>query len=417
MFICPDCFSNQGLRRRIVALRPSQPKHRCNFHPTKKGVALAAISPIISEVIANTYVHSEVNPLTGEPNGESLVDVICDVTGANDHEVAEALENLLIEQEDCWPPDGDEPFFSDILAYNRTNEIHEEHSFRWEQFCRDIVYGKRFFSPSAQKVLSEIFDGLHLLRDSAGRPVIYPLEPDDRSIDIFRARIANDFALRKRITDDLASELGPPPPPLRKPGRMHPAGIRAFYGALDIQTCVAELRPTVGETVVSARFRPLRPLLVLDTTRFDRRPKDVNVFARAYLKRLRLWTFMRRFMNEIAQPHLPGSEHLEYVPTQAVAEYLVHHHRFSYRHDRETTIDAIIFRSAQRPEGKNISIFGDACVVENTKQPSRMADEVFDFRTMKPGLQVIPDSKREHYVNSIIHETQSISYDFAHEEF
>ena len=169
-------------------------------------------------------------------------------------------------------------------------------------------------------------------------------------------------------------------------GRMHPAGIRAFYGAFDMQTCIAELRPAVGETVIGARFTPARPLLVLDTTRFDRRPKEQNMFSKSYLKQLRLWTFMRRFMDEIAQPHLPGSEHLEYVPTQAVAEYLVYRHTFNYKGETDRTIDAIVFRSAQRPNGKNIAMFGDAAVVCREDDSRNTIDEEAEFRTINPGF-------------------------------
>ena len=122
-------------------------------------------------------------------------------------------------------------------------------------------------------------------------------------------------------------------------------------------------------------------------------------------------------MNEIAQPHLPDSEHLEYVPTQAVAEYLVHHHTFSYRHEKARTIDAIIFRSAQRPHGKNIAIFGDSCAVEITDEPNGMPHEVFDFRTVNPSLQVIPDSNQEHYISAVTHEVHPVSYGIAADDF
>ena len=417
MFICPDCFSEKGLKHRIVALRPGQPGRRCDFHPSKKGIALTAISPIVSELIASTYIHSDDNPLTGESTGESLIDIVYDLTGAHEHAVADALQTLLVDEEDCWPPDGDEPFFSDMFGYRQVDEIHEEHSFRWERFRQDMIYGRRFFSQSAQETLFDIFDGLHLLDDSAGRPVIYPLEPDDGSLPILRARIANDYAVRQEIRDDVSSQLGAPPPRLRTPGRMHPAGIRAFYGAFDMQTCIAELRPSVGETLIGAKFTPARPLLVLDTTRFNRRPKDLNMFSDSYLKRLRLWTFMRRFMNEIAQPHLPGAEHLEYVPTQAVAEYLVYQHKFNYKRETDKTIDAIIFRSAQRPHGKNIAIFGDASVVGRGEDSGSMMHDVFDFRTVNPGLQVVPDSVEEYYVSAVMHETHSMSYGLSDVDF
>ena len=410
MFICPDCFADKGLKRRVVALRACEPLRRCESHPRKKGIALSMISPIVSELISNTYRRAEDDPWNGESTGESLMDVVYDLTGAHEDGVADALHNLIIDEEHVWPPDGEEPFFSNLYGYRRVHDINEEHSLRWEHFRREIIYNRRFFSEDAQQTLSDIFDGLHLLRDRAGKPVIYPLQPDEEPPAIFRARIANEHALQRQVIEDVAGQLGPPPPRLRTPGRMHPAGIRAFYGALDIQTCIAELRPTVGETVIGAKFTPVRPLLVLDTTRFDRRPKERNMFSKSYLKQLRLWTFMRRFMDEIAQPHLPGSEHLEYVPTQAVAEYLVYRHSFDYDGETDRTIDAIVFRSAQRPDGKNIAIFGDAAVVRREDDSGNPIDEEAGFHTINPGLRAVPGSVEEWRVNAVTHSTHSISY-------
>lgn len=116
MFICPDCFSDTGLKRRIVALRPGEPHRRCDFHPRKKGIALSAISPILSELISNTFCHADNDPWTGESTGEPLLDVVYDLTGAHEHAVADALHTLIIDEEDVWPPDGEEPFFSDMYV-------------------------------------------------------------------------------------------------------------------------------------------------------------------------------------------------------------------------------------------------------------------------------------------------------------
>ena len=199
MFICPDCFADKGLKRRIVALRPGEPHRRCDFHPRKNGIALSAISPILSELISNTYRHADDDPCTGESTGESLIDVVYDLTGAHEHAVADALHTLIIDEEHVWPPDGDEPFFSDMYGYSRVHEIHEEHSLRWEHFRQDIIYRRRFFSEDAQQTLLHIFDGLHLLRDRAGRPVVFPLQPGEESPSICRRhRVTQPRSRRSR---------------------------------------------------------------------------------------------------------------------------------------------------------------------------------------------------------------------------
>jgi hypothetical protein len=164
------------------------------------------------------------------------------------------------------------------------------------------------------------------------------------------------------MRQDIAGKLGPPPEHLRKAGRLNPSGIQAFYAAFDAETCVAELRPSVGGAVAAAQFEIVDPITVLDTTRFLEGPGAVNVFAPLAVDRWRQFRFMQLFMQEIAKPVLPGAEHLEYLPTQAVAEFLNKRFVFTFA-GAERTIDAIIFRSAQNPAGKNIVVLGDAAVV------------------------------------------------------
>ena len=229
--------------------------------------------------------------------------------------------------------------------------------------------------------------------------------------------MANEPSVRQSIVRDPASQLGPPPARLRLQGRMHPAGIQAFYGAFDVGTCIAELRPAVGGTVIAARFVPIRPLVVLDTTRFDQPPEKIDQFDKVFLKRLRLWNFMQRFMHEIAQPHLPDTEYLEYIPTQAVAEYLVHLYKFRLGDREEQTIDGIIFRSAQNPRGKNIAIFGDASSVEGSNMDKVNSLPLFRSSRQDPGLMIVKDSLEEHRINGVVHDTYIDPHVICDEDF
>lgn len=401
MLICPDCFSDTSLKSRITKIRPKQPNLKCDFHTRKKGVPLNKISPIVGEVIENTYALSEFNYFSGEYGGISLLELVYELTGVHSDEIATALKELLIEEDDYWPPDGGEKFFSDEHGYSSVLRVQEEHSIKWKRFRDGIICNRRFFSEEALNLLKEIFDGIHLLHDSQGQPVIYSLDPSDDSISIFRARVANDLSAQNKIINDAASQLGPPPPEFRQQGRMHPAGIQAFYGAFDVATCIAELRPPVGGTVITARFTPTRPLIVLDTTRFDQEPKETGIFSKTYLKRIRLWSFMREFMHEIAKPHLPDTEYLEYIPTQAVAEYLVNLHKFRYNDNPEMTIDAIVFRSSQNSSGKNIVFFGDASSVVGSKNTENDSYHIHSENSAKPGLQIDHECIETHYINCI----------------
>ncbi len=364
----------------------------------------------MDEVITNNYYVSGVD-YSGEPTGSTLIDLIYELTGADHDDVATALQNAIIENESWWPSDGDEPFFSEENGYERITEVFDEHrSQMWEDFRRQIVGKQRFFNDSARRTLSEIFDGLQLLRDDRNEPAIRTLEPG--KLTIFRARRANSLRSQETISSNIAQELGPPPPSLRMPGRMNPSGIPSFYGAFDLKTALAELRPAVGETIMAAQFDFVRPVVVLDTTKFERPPKALNIFAKTHNKRLSLWGFMAEFMNEISQPCLPGDEHLDYIPTQVVAEYLVHLHRFKHN-DQERTVEGIIFRSAQYSEGKNIVLFGDATKVKASQSPT--TGRVHRRNGRPHTLEVVEDSLTTQIIEGVEVSTSSV-YTGVHED-
>jgi hypothetical protein len=395
--VCPDCFGSTGLQRRIKEVRPSFPDDPCDFHPSKKGIPISAVAEIVDPVFRNQYTFGSYHPLYDEFVGNDLTGTLYDLTEADDDRVVTALADALIEGDDYWPPDGEDAFYVLDGSYVENNAGYEEHSQTWRHIRRHILHEQRFFSQRVLSRLREIFDGLHLLRDDADSSVVYTLDPGKQDIQIYRARKANRIEDRERIVEDPSSQLGPPPEKLRRAGRMNASGILAFYGAFDADTCVAELRPAVGETVVSARFELTRPILVLDTTKFTGRPKAINIFAPTYVTRMRLWKFMAKFMNEISRPCLPDDEHLDYVPTQVVSEYLVHLHKLKIDDD-ERSIEAIIYRSAQNGNGKNIAIFGDAATVEGARSSSHHF-----FQTEKAAIKLVEDSLASHEVSAVSH--------------
>ncbi|MNL38042.1 RES domain protein [compost metagenome] len=114
--------------------------------------------------------------------------------------------------------------------------------------------------------------------------------------------------------------------------------------------------------VVGAKFELTRPIYVLDTTRFEAPMKPLSIFSKDYLGRVEQWSFMNTFARQIARPISPNDEHLDYIPTQAVAEYLLHHHSFK-RDGQPAKIEGIVFQSAQLPPNKNIVLLGDAAQV------------------------------------------------------
>ena len=394
LYVCEACFENATLRKRITRLN-HVPDSTCPDHPEENAVSIEDVSEIFREAIETNYVLGDIDPL-GEQRGSDLEEIIWDIGGIENDDVVRSLVDAVIALDDYWPPDGGEPFLSHDFCYERIADgLSHYLSARWREFRTHIMVGRRFLSGDAREMLEDIFRDLHLLKDAEGNCPAYALKPGQHTI--VRGRRANARAERERIEADPAKELGPPPERLRSAGRMNPSGIRALYGAFDGETCAAELRPAVGETIILGRFDLLRPILVLDLTQFDRPTRDRDVFDENNNDQLARWQFMRRFMWEAARPYLPGDEHLDYVPTQVVAEFLTHENCITYEGESRP-VEGVVFRSAQNAGGKNVVLFGGAALIENGSalDASNASSDPFDMSDQNdrpiPALRFIEGS-------------------------
>lgn len=211
-------------------------------------------------------------------------------------------------------------------------------------------------------MLDEIFDGLGTLTTICETPVIREIGPTDADHHFYRVRVSFSERELKEILAAPVKELGPPPTCNAKAGRMNAAGISVFYGAMDAATCIAETRPPVGSYIVLGRFEIIRPLRILD---FDAL-REVNIegsyFDPSYHERWKRASFLRRLVQEISRPVMPCDEEFEYLPTQAVSEYLAER--------IEPRLDGIVFHSSQTGgEGRNVVLFNHACRVEPYNLP------------------------------------------------
>ncbi|WP_370193336.1 RES domain-containing protein [Aurantimonas coralicida] len=367
--LCPFCFENKGLRRRLIEIRPDFNDGYCDRHPRRKGIPSEAVAELIDEVFRANFTLAGADWILGdeeEPGyygprrGAYLAELIEEMTGAEDFDIADTVAQRLIEDEFYWPGDGESAFYDEDQRYERILDDDGGHGALWDRFCQTVTYEQRFLNPEVSTLLGELFKHIHLQRDEGHQSPIYAATPAD-GLRIFRARPVNE-AERKAVQADPEGQLGAPPRRLGRSNRMNPAGIPAFYAALDLKTCISELRPVVGSEIVYAEFTLMRDIVVLDTTRFSAAPRELNMFARDHVRRLTQWRFMQRFMAEIAKPVSPGDEPFDYVSTQVVAEYLNKVHLVRIGKD-ERRIDAILYRSAQRPEGINIVLLGDAALV------------------------------------------------------
>jgi hypothetical protein len=395
--LCPECFADKGLQRRIVEMRPQFDNDPCTYHPRRKGVPIDAVAGLIDEVFRANFTYAGVDYLDDPDDpgafavrGSDLSDTILTLTQIDDFDALQALVDQLIEDDFYIPQRGEEGFYDEAFRYERILD-DGGHSALWDRFCQTVTYEQRFTNPQVGELLGEIFQNIHLQRDVGRRAPVYRIGPNDK-VAFLRARLIDDRDL-EAVRLDPHGQLGAPPRRLGKSNRMNPAGVSAFYGGLDLETCISELRPIVGGQIVYGRFKPARELVLLDTTRFAEPPKELNIFARDHVRRLSQWRFMQRFMTEIAKPISPSDEPFDYVATQVVAEYLNKVH--TVRSAREKRgIDGIIYRSAQRPAGANIVLLGDAARVDFPGDPrtDRSLSRGLSRHMIPPGLTLIEDS-------------------------
>ena len=283
MNVCPKCFDNPTLKRRLVEIRPGFPDgEKCQFHPTRKAVPLDEVGKIIEPALRANYGIGEW--MFEHQEGDDLYTVVNETTGADDDHVITALIAWLIDNDDYWPPDGEEAFFAEDQTYVPIRLDGWRHGALWRRFREAILHRQRFFNDPAKAFLAEIFDGIQNQSDIDNKPAFYGLSPGDEPL-FYRARVVADEQAFQSIAKDPAAQMGPPPPPLRRAGRMNAAGIAVFYGATERDTAIAELRPAVGSLISLAAFHVRRPIYVLDLTRFTRAGKQLDIFAKNQMVR------------------------------------------------------------------------------------------------------------------------------------
>jgi hypothetical protein len=153
-----------------------------------------------------------------------------------------------------------------------------------------------------------------------------------------------------------AADLGtlPRKKSVRFSSRMSPAGIPMFYGASDDATAIAETytpTPGVPAAVTVAGFRTARDAWVVDFTDL---PPVPSLFDEGQRHLRASISFLHDFVEDLAKPvEKDGREHLEYVPTQIVTEYLRHIFRTEAGH----RVRGVIYQSARKAGGKCCVLF------------------------------------------------------------
>lgn len=282
------------------------------------------------------------------------------------------ISEILIEKEDIFGEllDDPNPLSYDLVSNDSTPYVRKDpygppsgdpDEIRyWENFCRIVKKQQRFttflsLGEEDRHDHNKPGNFLFHLAEHFIPSLISILPPTTR---VFRARIAE--ANRRYGHRDLSS----PPVEYSKNNRMSPAGISFFYGGMDPETCIHELRPDRGENVVVGEFEVIQTLFVLDLSQEIESRKSIfdpeYVFSyEEYFK-----PFLVHFVNDISKPIRKTDNEIEYVPTQVFTEFLKtvnFKDRFLYPDEKgeesDVMLNGILFKSSIKRGGKNLVLF------------------------------------------------------------
>ena len=310
-----------------------------------------------------------------ERRGESVEYLIAEIASLEEriaHDLTDILSNRQSYEAGKY---GEENPYGPEAMYEEREPFDLGFRLTWTEFRREIQSRSRFFSAGVEEMLADIFGDLTVLKTSGERPVIREINPQDQNHFVWRGRIAQSPQEIETILKSPAQELGPPPSRSAKARRMNAQGISVFYGATKQSTCVSELRPLVGNSIVIGRFELLSPARLLDLGALSEVYVHSSYFDPEYAVHKVRAAFLRHLVTDISRPILPEDEPLEYLPTQVVAEYLAQ--------KAEPNFDGIIYPSSQTGgSGENVVLFNHSSRVEPYALPVGSSVEV-DIPTKK----------------------------------
>ncbi|MFH0260238.1 RES domain-containing protein [Vibrio barjaei] len=302
-------------------------------------------------------------------DGMDLSNTLSDLLACPDELISDLCDTLDINE--IWEIQGfneydEDPHFD--MSINRDHNWED----KWHDLEQSIKNESRFFNQEVEETLDTVFAGLDSLKTTTGKPVVVYAGPQSEHIQsLFRARVHSSEDSLKATLASPEIELGPPPGSLASAGRMNPRGIAVFYGALEQQTAITEVRPHVGSFVVVGKFDLIKQLRLVDLSALQEVVSDrTELFDPRTYHLEQQAIFLDLLSKKISKPIHPHEAEIEYITTQVIAEYL------------SKSFDGLVFSSAQKSDKQhNVVLFHSSSKV---KPVSRKTDEEVDIHLYEP---------------------------------
>lgn len=298
-----------------------------------------------------------------ERNGQQTVYAIMDAANVSEEvagDVQAVLEYRHFDFEEATM--GIEAEYSEYAHYEEIMPRDEHWYNAWDSFEKQIKTEARFFSRTSAEHLGALFDRIDEMQTADGRSLVEDAGPDTEITHLHRGRVFQSEGPLQKAMQRPDLELSAPPAWAAASGRMNAKGISVFYGATTPEIALAEVRPPVGSSVALARFEIIRPLRLLDLAALGDVLERGSIFDPQYAHRLGRMMFLRTLSRRMSRPVMPDDQEMEYLPTQAIADYL--------STEGQVPLDGILFPSVQvGGNGVNAVLFHKASRCEVLEIP------------------------------------------------
>jgi hypothetical protein len=186
-----------------------------------------------------------------------------------------------------------------------------KYSDNWLELQKELVEQNRFFPKN------DLFTSL--FRKESNENTVFIELASQLTMNVplgstfFRARIADN------ILDD--AQMGKPPRDLASDGRANPNGIPYLYTSEALQTCIAEVRPSVGGTICIAEICSIQKLRVIDLTAPRIKFSPTSFEDKELVIALSLVDMLEQLSIDLSKP-LANARKLNYLPTQFFCEFI-----------------------------------------------------------------------------------------------
>jgi len=345
--VCEDCVEDDYLKDLIGANLASR---KCDYCGRSVREDIAASTNVVLEAVFRTVWAYYCEPAAGgvpydhgfiiEPKG--IGDALEDLGFGGHHDFVEAV--IAAEANgNTYVPAAD--------GHWASSHDHEIMRSGWNGFAHAVKHETRFHysvmppSSSGGHPEVDVADMLPLLAERL-KPLIRTLPVGTQ---VYRIRVRK----RKEHWEPNAVELGAPPPELTTAGRMNPAGIPYLYTSFDAATacCEVSMDHRTSHTVYAASFALTRDIEVIDLTH---PPVLPSIFDTGRKQDREESLFIHDFVEAIsARVTKDDREHIDYVPSQVVCEYLAQ----VFEPSPDQRLAGLIFPSSVQPGGKNLVVF------------------------------------------------------------